>query len=450
MPSRKSTKQQSMKNRGSQAQKSTKVGRAFRYFLRYDNKIFGAILALIALSSWVRFINNVQDQWVYVYHGIYSTPLLSLAVVLLSAIYTSAIGFILLTKASPMARYDTFWPNFLAALGGFGVYLFGLLEPAHVRLAGVTLPLLLLAGGAALVLLSLLYLRRSFSVTPQARSLSQRGPYAIVRHPMYLGNILSLLGLALLFGTWQAFLLSTAVSLLQISRAYFEERLLLSNFPDYEAYMSNVGAFIPRLGHLKMCKFALLLVICALGFGAYGALHIASCAAEPVSLLRATENHNPGKIWASSSLLRKVAVTGATCRGWLEQALNDDPISKADSDVFDRTSAIEETLMANPDCSQFFAYQHKCQAYYANAMETAYGELDPKPQNVMRAAIRMLNARQTEPGCKSIIGLAHTCFIVRDLARSNRTLPIQLREHLSICADESVVLSSQGLLRAML
>ena len=261
----------------------------FHRLLRHDNQLFGAILIPIAVSAWVNLFNNIKEQLVYVRHGIYSTPLLALAVVFSSAVYASTMAIILTTKASPRARYDTFWPNFLAAFGGFGVYLFGMLEPPQARLVGAGLPLLLLASGPALALLSLFYLRRSFSVTPQADRLCRSGPYAIVRHPMYIGHILSLLGLALLFGTWQALLLSTALSLLQLRRAYFEERLLLSNFSDYRAYMSNTGSFFPQLGRLKMRKTALLLAMCALGFGAYGALRIVSTAAEPVSIFRAAE-----------------------------------------------------------------------------------------------------------------------------------------------------------------
>jgi protein-S-isoprenylcysteine O-methyltransferase Ste14 len=265
------------------------VAHTFHRLLRHDNQLFGAILIPISVSAWVNLFSNIKEQFVYVRHGIYSTPALALAVIFASAVYASTMAIILLTKASPRARYDTFWPNFLAAFGGFGIYLFGILAPPQARLIGAALPLLLLASGPALALLSLFYLRRSFSVTPQADRLCQSGPYAIVRHPMYIGHILSLLGLALLFGTWQALLLSTALSLVQLRRAQFEEQLLLSNFSDYRAYMSNTGSFFPQLSHLGMRKNALLLAICALGFGAYGALLIVSNAAGPVSIFRAPE-----------------------------------------------------------------------------------------------------------------------------------------------------------------
>jgi protein-S-isoprenylcysteine O-methyltransferase Ste14 len=218
-----------------------------RLLLNYDNQILGAVLTPIALSSWVRLVRAEQAYWFFIDHGIYSTPLLSLTVIAFSALYTSIMAIILLTKPKPLGRYDTFLPNFLAVLAGFGVYLFALLPPADAKPLGMTIPLLLVASGSALVLLSLAYLRRSFSVTPQARSISRDGPYSAVRHPMYAGNILSLLGLGLLFGTPEALLLSLVMAVLQICRAYFEERLLLSHFPDYKDYMASVGGFLPRI-----------------------------------------------------------------------------------------------------------------------------------------------------------------------------------------------------------
>ena len=76
-------------------QRSIYAIRVFRYLLKYDNRIFGAVLFPIAASSWARFINITHDLWWYIYNGIYFTPLLSLAVILLSAIYTTAMAIIL-------------------------------------------------------------------------------------------------------------------------------------------------------------------------------------------------------------------------------------------------------------------------------------------------------------------------------------------------------------------
>ena len=63
------------------------------------------------------------------------------------------------------------------------------------------------------------------------------GPYAIVRHPMYVGLILVLVGIPLLLGSSWAFLPVGIVALLLVIRTVFEDRMLRKELPGYEAYM---------------------------------------------------------------------------------------------------------------------------------------------------------------------------------------------------------------------
>ena len=57
--------------------------------------------------------------------------------------------------------------------------------------------LVLVALGACLSLASLLSLGRRFAVWPALRGLATRGPYRIVRHPMYLSYVIADIGLNL-------------------------------------------------------------------------------------------------------------------------------------------------------------------------------------------------------------------------------------------------------------
>lgn len=74
------------------------------------------------------------------------------------------------------------------------------------------------------------------------------GPYAYVRHPMYLGILLTGVGGILLYRTW-TMVFFTANFLGLIVRAKREEEALSKEFGEqWQAYCKRVPAFFPRLG----------------------------------------------------------------------------------------------------------------------------------------------------------------------------------------------------------
>jgi protein-S-isoprenylcysteine O-methyltransferase Ste14 len=66
------------------------------------------------------------------------------------------------------------------------------------------------------------------------------GPYAIVRHPMYAGALLYLLGTPLALGSYRALWVFGAVVLLLLWRLFDEERFLSTNLPGYTEYRKRV------------------------------------------------------------------------------------------------------------------------------------------------------------------------------------------------------------------
>jgi protein-S-isoprenylcysteine O-methyltransferase Ste14 len=66
------------------------------------------------------------------------------------------------------------------------------------------------------------------------------GPYAVVRHPMYGGALLLILGIPLLLGSWWGLLLSPVLILLFAVRAVMEERTLMAELPGYAGYAARV------------------------------------------------------------------------------------------------------------------------------------------------------------------------------------------------------------------
>jgi protein-S-isoprenylcysteine O-methyltransferase Ste14 len=72
------------------------------------------------------------------------------------------------------------------------------------------------------------------------------GPYAIVRHPMYVGLILAALGSLLIYFTWTTVYFACYAPLM-IVRARREETALLAEFgKQWQEYCQHVQAFIPR------------------------------------------------------------------------------------------------------------------------------------------------------------------------------------------------------------
>lgn len=106
---------------------------------------------------------------------------------------------------------------------------------------------LLLAGGTAWAVWSLRSLGRNLSVLAQARAVADRGPYRFVRHPLYTGELVSTLGLAVAVNTRVAFVCWLGLVGLQVYRALREEQVLLQALPGYRAYRSQTAALLPGI-----------------------------------------------------------------------------------------------------------------------------------------------------------------------------------------------------------
>ena len=73
------------------------------------------------------------------------------------------------------------------------------------------------------------------------------GPYAIVRHPMYSGSLLYVLGTPLALGSWWGFLGVLLMMPAVVWRLLDEERFLVKNLPGYSEYEERVKyRLIPR------------------------------------------------------------------------------------------------------------------------------------------------------------------------------------------------------------
>jgi protein-S-isoprenylcysteine O-methyltransferase Ste14 len=139
---------------------------------------------------------------------------------------------------------------------GFGLMYFGMANAVIPNRVPELFPLqrlvgtLVIACGAVMMCWSLLFFRswRFRAKLDQGHELATGGPFALVRHPIYLG--INLLGIGTALWIPSILLIAAAVLLVVGSdlRARAEERLLLAAFGDaYRAYMGRAKRFVPGL-----------------------------------------------------------------------------------------------------------------------------------------------------------------------------------------------------------
>src|ERR1700722_8608398 len=84
--------------------------------------------------------------------------------------------------------------------------------------------------------------------TDRGHAIATTGPYALVRHPMYAGAILLLIGIPLLLGSWYGLVLAPVLVVGFALRAVLEERTLQAQLPGYADYAARVRyRFIPLI-----------------------------------------------------------------------------------------------------------------------------------------------------------------------------------------------------------
>jgi protein-S-isoprenylcysteine O-methyltransferase Ste14 len=128
----------------------------------------------------------------------------------------------------------------LATFSGFFIPLVGPGAPSNNLLA---LGSLLVAVGIALSAWALLHLRTNISVVPQSRELASSGPYRFFRHPLYVFEYISAIGLAIVNGGGWGWAIVLALAVLQVLRARWEEALLHEQVEGYSAYAARTRGF---------------------------------------------------------------------------------------------------------------------------------------------------------------------------------------------------------------
>lgn len=149
------------------------------------------------------------------------------------------------------------------SLGGCVAAVAGTLLPLALPLLPGTapgVPRAMVAGllglaGMAWAIWALSALGRNLSVLAQAREVADRGPYRLVRHPLYTGELACALGIAIGRGSAAAAGSWLACCALQTYRARQEELLLRQVLPAYRGYAGRTPALLPGIGPLRAQRY---------------------------------------------------------------------------------------------------------------------------------------------------------------------------------------------------
>jgi protein-S-isoprenylcysteine O-methyltransferase Ste14 len=180
--------------------------------------------------------------------GASAQAVLVLVVQVLGLLYYALLALVFVIRLPRLGGRRSVWTVAVALFASFAVLTIGILPDNQPRPALDGLGAALVGLGLVYSIWALVYLRRSFSFLPESRRLVRRGPYALSRHPLYLGETVAAVGVLLpvagppAVGLW---VLNVAAQLLRI---HWEEQVLRAQFPEYETYALRVPRYLPFVG----------------------------------------------------------------------------------------------------------------------------------------------------------------------------------------------------------
>jgi protein-S-isoprenylcysteine O-methyltransferase Ste14 len=160
------------------------------------------------------------------------------------------LGLLIVFHASrrrPVRKYETWTPKLIAALGMGLSYVLLLFPRAGPHYGFDLAASIFLIVGNYLSLVSVTTLGRSLSIMPEVRKLVTGGLYARIRHPLYLAELVALMGVFLQYRSIWAFGILFLVVFFQLKRMNWEELILAEAFPEYEAYRRRSWRLVPGI-----------------------------------------------------------------------------------------------------------------------------------------------------------------------------------------------------------
>jgi protein-S-isoprenylcysteine O-methyltransferase Ste14 len=219
------------------------------------------VVTIVYLLFWPALLFLVAGDWRWVEGWLFSGWFVAICVITIVWLYRKDPALLAERYRRPGSGGQKGWDTVIVYLLGVGFLVWMVIMPLDARRLGWTghWPLALEALGLAMLLGASFFLFRAFTdnpfLSPLVRIQSERkqqvvstGVYGFVRHPMYLGAILMMVGGPLLLGASRGLIVGAALSLVLAVRIVGEEKVLRRELEGYDAYRQKVRyRLFPRI-----------------------------------------------------------------------------------------------------------------------------------------------------------------------------------------------------------
>jgi protein-S-isoprenylcysteine O-methyltransferase Ste14 len=210
-------------------------------------KAFGGLLFLLLIIASALFLAawtfNYWQAWIFLV--VFGVSVLAITLYLMKKDQKLLESRV---KAGPIAEKEMM-QKVIQSIAGIAFVAIFILSALDHRSGWSAVPVFVVIAGDLLVALGLLgvffvfkentFTSATIDVATEQKVIST-GPYSLVRHPMYSGAFVMLLGVPIALGSWWGLLAVLPIILVIVVRLFDEEKFLAKSLAGYPEYLNRV------------------------------------------------------------------------------------------------------------------------------------------------------------------------------------------------------------------